>query len=66
MTVTEKKKSRRKRRPEKSMDQFVLVYQNPRENRVKPKTPRTLKPKADPVYFVMNHDHSFDGEDDTI
>lgn len=64
MTVTGKKKSSLKQLSEKPNDQFILVYQNPKKNRVRPK--KTLKTKSDTVSFLMNHDHSFDREDDTI
>ena len=69
MTVTGKKKSGSKQKAE-SMDQFDLVYQNPKKNTVNPKrktvmwTPKT--PRPDPVSFVMEHENLFQTDDDTI
>lgn len=73
MPVTGKKKSGRKRNPEKDPDKYFLAYKNPRPNHVKPrkkadKPPKLPKPpKRDPVAFVMEYSHIYDsGDDDTL
>ena len=71
MTETGKKKRpRRRQTPKKepspdNKSEYTLVYKNPRPDPVKPKR-NPDKPKGNPVFFIMEHSHIYDGEDDTL